>query len=187
MRSARSFTGAWASENPDLPRRIGSAIAAAAEASALFEWKEAAAVKSMSFRTCASPSCKGWGLCVALVALVLTGCADTSRDEGLPVPLDAERVEPADVDVKPEIRTMDPPDYPERAREMGIEGTVLFDVFVDETGRIKELRMTKGVDPLIDEAATRALRSAVFTPARKNGVPVAVWVRALALTFSLHD
>ena len=128
-----------------------------------------------------------WRMCLGLAVVMLASCASPKRVQEGPRPLEiGMRVEPADVDVKPEWLSMNEPEYPENARAQGIEGTVYFDVLVDEAGHIKELQMTKGVDPSLDESATTAMRSAKLKPATKNGVPVAVWIRDVPMEYKLH-
>jgi protein TonB len=68
------------------------------------------------------------------------------------------------------------PKYPDFAREAGIEGRVLLQVLVGRDGRVKAVRVTRGVRAL-DEAAAEAAWKWVFRPAlAANRQPVAVWV-----------
>jgi protein TonB len=66
------------------------------------------------------------------------------------------------------------PVYPERARQLGQEGTVLLAVEVNAEGRVNRLsvKQTSGFSSL-DQAAMRAVRNWVFEPARIGGVAVA--------------
>jgi len=61
-------------------------------------------------------------------------------------------------------------DYPTIARERGYEGRVLLDVAIDASGKVESVHVVvSSGHPLLDEAATGALRSTAFDPARKNG------------------
>lgn len=68
------------------------------------------------------------------------------------------------------------------ARRLRVQGTVVVDVLVDETGSVVETRMLEGVaqNVGINEAALRAAGSARFNPATLDGARVKTWVR---LTF----
>ncbi len=78
------------------------------------------------------------------------------EDEPVPV----QRVEPA---------------YPEFAREAQIQGKVTLHVLVGKDGRVKNVKVIKGVTGL-NEAAVDAIKKWVFKPALSNNKPVAVWV-----------
>lgn len=65
--------------------------------------------------------------------------------------------------------------YPERARLLEIEGTVLLSVGVDEHGRTREVRLLRGIGHGLDEAAMQALREFRWSPAiGHDGRPVAI-------------
>ncbi len=67
------------------------------------------------------------------------------------------------------------PTYPEFAREAQIQGTVVLHVLVGKDGRVKNVKVIKGVTGL-NEAAVDAIKKWVFKPALSNNKPVAVWV-----------
>ena len=67
------------------------------------------------------------------------------------------------------------PIYPEFAREAQIQGKVTLHVLVGKDGRVKNVKIIKGVKGL-DEAAVYAIKKWVFKPALSNNKPVAVWV-----------
>ena len=76
----------------------------------------------------------------------------------------------------PEPVTQVRPDYPEIAREAGVEGLVIVKVLVGKTGHVLDARLdSKRQVPLLNAAALFAARRWVFTPALANGRPVAVW------------
>ncbi len=67
------------------------------------------------------------------------------------------------------------PAYPEFAREAQIQGKVTLHVLVGKDGRVKNVKVIKGVTGL-NEAAVDAIKKWVFKPALSNNKPVAVWV-----------
>ncbi len=67
------------------------------------------------------------------------------------------------------------PSYPEFAREAQIQGKVTLHVLVGKDGRVKNVKVIKGVTGL-NEAAVDAIKKWVFKPALSNNKPVAVWV-----------
>ena len=67
------------------------------------------------------------------------------------------------------------PVYPEFAREAQIQGKVTLHVLVGKDGRVKNVKVIRGVTGLND-AASEAVRKWVFKPALSNNKPVAVWV-----------
>lgn len=79
------------------------------------------------------------------------------------------------VDEEPVRLRIDDPVYPEVARSAGIEGTVLVRVLVGKDGTVKDVIVVEPI-PLLEEAAKRCARTAVFRPAISQGRPVEVWV-----------
>jgi protein TonB len=55
----------------------------------------------------------------------------------------------------------------------GVKGDVVLDAVIDEHGRIAQLTLLKGLAPSIDQAVIATVRQWLFTPATKDGVPVA--------------
>ena len=64
--------------------------------------------------------------------------------------------------------------YPDSAYANGIEGEVIFEVIVNEEGRIEYITLVSGIGWGCDEEALRVLREARFTPALSQGTPVKV-------------
>ncbi|MBU1711353.1 MAG: energy transducer TonB [Proteobacteria bacterium] len=91
-----------------------------------------------------------------------------------PAPVQGEIIQLA----RPLYKKNPPPKYPASARRNRQEGTVLLEVFVDDQGRVEELRIyrTSEHQPL-DRAALAAVENWEFEPGLKNGKPVAMWVR----------
>jgi len=64
--------------------------------------------------------------------------------------------------------------YPVTARRTGIEGRVIVQFIVDESGNVTEPVILRGRHPLLDEEALRVIQQAQFTPGRQRGVAVKV-------------
>ena len=79
-------------------------------------------------------------------------------------------------DTKPELVKFVPPVYSEFAREAGFSGVVYVDVLVGTDGRVKQVRLQRGVHPLLDKSALEAAQRAQFTPGKQRDIPVEVWV-----------
>ena len=124
-----------------------------------------------------------------------TGPSSDGAVEPASVPIDPEIVLPSAavwpapddivvVEKEPLLITMQPPAYPEIAREAGVEGTVLVRVLVDTQGTVRDRILLQSVLGL-DEAALAAAATAVFRPALQQDKPVAVWV-VLPIEFRLR-
>jgi TonB family protein len=66
------------------------------------------------------------------------------------------------------------PAYPEAARERGIEGSVVVDVWIGDTGDVIEAVLTESAGGALDAALLQAVAGWKFTPATLAGVPVSV-------------
>jgi len=65
--------------------------------------------------------------------------------------------------------------YPEMAKEAGIEGRVFIRFVVEKTGEVRDVSVLRGVDPMLDRAAMQAVSSLPpFAPGRIDGLPVRV-------------
>ncbi len=62
--------------------------------------------------------------------------------------------------------------YPEKASKEGLQGKVILEVTVDETGDVTNAIVKKSADDLLDRAAIDAVMKTTFTPAEKNGEKV---------------
>jgi protein TonB len=81
------------------------------------------------------------------------------------------------VDRVPRLLRMVPPDYPPEAFTKKIEGVVSVEILVDADGKVARTQITHSV-PLLDVAAVAAVRQWVFSPAIKDGRPVATLATA---------
>jgi TonB family protein len=88
-------------------------------------------------------------------------------------------------DTKPQLVKFVKPEYTEFAREAGYSGVVYVDVLVGTDGRVKQVRLQRGVHPLLDRAALEAAQKAKFTPGKQRDIPVEVWV-TLPYGFTLN-
>lgn len=123
------------------------------------------------------------------------GDPDGAADGALGAPYQpgaAPAEEPAD-DGEPEVvsivETTTPPrrvsqpsaadldrEYPESARRDGMEADVRVSVLVGVDGRVKDVRIDQSGGPAFDAAARKLARRLRYTPAKKGGKPVEVWV-----------
>jgi TonB family protein len=74
--------------------------------------------------------------------------------------------------------------YPEVMRRNGIEGKVIVRALVGRSGRVVKTETDEGGNKDFETAAINGIKATRFTPARKNGSPVAVWIQ-VPVMFSL--
>lgn len=77
-------------------------------------------------------------------------------------------------------------EYPEDAREAGIQGRLLLSFVVETDGRASDIRVEHSLYPSCDSAAVRALRRSRFIAGRQDGEKVRVRMR-LPVRFMLLD
>ncbi|HEU5162665.1 MAG TPA: energy transducer TonB, partial [Thermoanaerobaculia bacterium] len=75
---------------------------------------------------------------------------------------------------EPELIALRKVTYPPLAKARKIQGIVIMQVLVSETGSVLEARVLRGIKPDVgfDAAALEAARGGTFKPAMKDGVPV---------------
>jgi protein TonB len=83
-----------------------------------------------------------------------------------PLERPGESVEPAVV-----VERVDPP-YPEPAIRAQIEGSVVLDIGIDETGRVTDVQVARGLPFGLSEAAAQAVRQWRYRPARSAEGPI---------------
>jgi protein TonB len=89
--------------------------------------------------------------------------------------------------VKPERKRKVDPAYPEKFRQQGIEADVVVRVSIDRTGHVTNVEIVSHAQyPEFDEAATTAARQEEFTPATKEGEPIA-YALTYTYRFRLND
>lgn len=75
--------------------------------------------------------------------------------------------------------------YPEAATINGIHGKVYITFIVENDGTVSNVKVAKGVDPLIDDEAVKSVKSSPkWTPGKQRGVPVRV-AYVIMLNFEL--
>jgi TonB family protein len=88
--------------------------------------------------------------------------------------LQAEIFEEGQTDEKAVPLNLSPIQYPERAREMHIEGKFIVIFVVGFDGRVKSIDVKQSPSPIITSEARRTIMTWRFKPARNKGVPVNV-------------
>ena len=77
--------------------------------------------------------------------------------------------------------------YPPVAQENGISGRVFLEFAISKTGDVEEVKLLRGVDPLLDNEAIRVIRmSPKWTPGYQRGKPVKVKYQ-FQLVFRLNN
>lgn len=76
-------------------------------------------------------------------------------------------------------------EYPEMAKKAGLEGKVYLLIYIDETGKVTDVKVLKGIGGGCDEAAVNGIKEVKFTPGKQNGVPVKVKL-SLPVNFKLN-
>lgn len=76
--------------------------------------------------------------------------------------------------------------YPAGARELGIQGKVFLSFVVDATGKVKDVKVVRGVDPSLDQEALRVVKAMpLWKPGKQSGRPVATMFN-LPVNFKLQ-
>jgi protein TonB len=79
-----------------------------------------------------------------------------------------------------------PPEYPRRAVELDLTGTVIVRALLDPSGDPREARIQRSSGhPILDGAALAAVRGWAFQPASRNGQRIPAWVE-VPVHFRLH-
>ncbi|MEA1981070.1 MAG: M56 family metallopeptidase, partial [candidate division Zixibacteria bacterium] len=91
------------------------------------------------------------------------------------------------VDVMPEMIKQLKPDYPEKLKKEGIEGSVWITALVDTDGSVKKAMAMKssGFD-VLDKSAIKAAYGCEFKPAMQDNISIPVWV-TYKVEFVLSD
>lgn len=101
------------------------------------------------------------------------------------VEIEEEEVEYAELwmlEQKPVVTKEVSPEYPRRARELKIEGTVVVEMYLNEGGKVDSVRVISG-NPLLHDVTKEAAMQWEFTPAMQNDRPVRLKV---AVPFSFE-
>ncbi len=55
----------------------------------------------------------------------------------------------------------------------GTKGDVILDITIDESGKVSDLKLVKGIEHSIDETVIATIRQWTFNPANRGGRPIA--------------
>jgi periplasmic protein TonB len=77
------------------------------------------------------------------------------------------------------------PTYVDRARREKINGTVVLSLIVTAEGKVRDVKVTKSLDPDLDKQAIAAVRTWRFEPGAKDGKAVGVRLN-VETTFRLY-
>jgi TonB family protein len=81
------------------------------------------------------------------------------------------------LDREPELVTFVKAPYPAEQARKDIEGSVVLNILVNESGLVDSVAVVKGVSPPLDSAAKAAALKFVFTPGQSQNKPVAVMLQ----------
>lgn len=77
------------------------------------------------------------------------------------------------------------PTYPAKMRQLQIEGKVILECRIDETGRPSRIRVIQSLGKEFDDLAVESMRKARFEPGTRKGEPVTTDIR-YSFTFELE-
>ena len=112
------------------------------------------------------------------VAAVLLGALVAGSAGAQPAPTPPPATPPA-------VATYVQAEYPQAARDAGREAAVDLEIVIGPDGLVRDARVVTPVGDGFDEAALAAVRQFVFTPATKDGQPVAARIQ-YRYTFKLE-
>lgn len=126
-------------------------------------------------------------LCILLGSAALGQSGQTAQNptcpiEGNTVP---KRFHGRLLPIKLKLRKYVPPDYPAAARRANVQGRVVIEARIAESGRVENPHVLSA-HPLLRDAALAAVKRWRYEPACLNGAPVAVDYSIL-ISFSLKD
>ena len=75
------------------------------------------------------------------------------------------------------------PSYPDIAKQARVQGIVILECTIDAQGRVSDVKILRGI-PLLDAAATDAVKEWRYEPTILNGVPVPV-IMTVTVNFKL--
>lgn len=68
------------------------------------------------------------------------------------------------------------PPYPDKVKDLGIEGRVVLQLTIDHRGRVIKVKLLRGLRKELDQGSMAAARKMRFAPATVNGTPVKVTI-----------
>ncbi len=112
------------------------------------------------------------------------GTSNSGFDEAAAAPAKPPAQRPSG-EFEPPLVTYKPtPAYTDEARALRIQGDVVLEVIFQASGKIRVLRVVRGLGHGLDESAKRAAEGMQFTPAREAGTP-ADYRAVVHITFQL--
>lgn len=121
---------------------------------------------------------------VVVLCAGLAGCGSPARPVA---PCSVPIVPVQSLDDPPRLIRLDPPVYPEIARQLGHEGVAVTELVVDWDGTVCEAAMAESSGYAeLDQAAVDAARTALYAPIRRQGRLVRTTVR-MPMRFSLNE
>jgi TonB family protein len=122
------------------------------------------------------------------VELILAGTPQVPSPEapdreGKPTAEESARAQDGTAIMPPKIKKRVSPEWPDRARRAGLNGTVILECDLAVDGRISSAKVVKG-PRMLGEAAEAAVRKWRYEPAVKGGQPIAVML-TVTVTFRL--
>ena len=100
----------------------------------------------------------------------LPPAADAASRNGVP---DPNAYVPTDEAAEPVYTVR--AEFPDLARQSGVEGTVVVQALVGTDGHVRDTRIVRSI-PMLNAAAVNAVKQWRFKPATTGGRPVATWV-----------
>jgi TonB family protein len=101
----------------------------------------------------------------------------TEADSIVQEPVEAMPAVPQLVDQAPRILKGNPPEYPSRALERGLEATVVVVITIDTLGRVNHVDVERSGGGLFDHDVVRAVKKLVFQPPVQGGKRLAARFR----------
>ena len=120
-------------------------------------------------------------------ACLLAGMLSCQHDTPLPPPEEvdcASTPEFVPFDSPPQVVDSVQPQYPDSARQAGLEGVVLIRALLSKKGEVIKVEILKSDAEIFNQPVIDAATQWLFTPALQAGQPVCVWV-AIPFRFKL--
>jgi uncharacterized protein (TIGR02246 family) len=89
-----------------------------------------------------------------------------------------------DFHVPKKVKSVEP-EYPSKARQQGVQGTVVLEGMVDSSGHVKDVQVLRSI-PELDKAAIEAVERWEFEPASVGGSP-APMVTTMTVSFTIDE
>ena len=131
-----------------------------------------------------------WKLSVLIGLSCCSGVGQTSSTHTVPAASTASVTDQGSSQLQPEELKLEPIEiskaiYPQAAKERKIQGQVVGNILVSESGEVESVRIDKG-DPVLAAAAEEAARSWKFKPSLRESKPLALVAR-VTFNFVLPD